>query len=64
MAGSEAGSKWMSDDLLERAASSDKNMHVVKGANHMDLYDGEVYVDEAVSVLAPFFALTLAKKAS
>lgn len=62
VAGSKAGSKWMSDDLLERAASDDKNMHVVEGANHMDLYDGDAYVDEAVSVLAPFFTRTLTKK--
>ncbi|MCB1752144.1 MAG: alpha/beta hydrolase [Gammaproteobacteria bacterium] len=53
--GSEAGSKWMSDDLLKRAASTDKNMHIVEGANHMSLYDGEAEINEAVSVLAPFF---------
>ena len=53
--GSEAGSKWMSDDLLARAASDDKAVHVVEGANHMMLYDGEPYVAEAVSVLVPFF---------
>lgn len=55
VAGSEAGSKWMSDDLFERAASTDKAFHVVEGSNHMQLYDGEQYVDEAVSVLSPFF---------
>lgn len=55
IAGSEAGSKWMSDDLFERAASEDKSFHVVEGANHMSLYDVPEYVDEAVSVLAPFF---------
>lgn len=57
--GSAAGSKWMSDDLMERAASSDKKMHVVDGANHMDLYDGEAEISEAISVLAPFFERTL-----
>lgn len=55
VAGSNAGSKWMSDDLLARAASTDKTMHVVDGADHMDLYDVPKYVDEAVSQLAPFF---------
>ncbi|MCY1531095.1 putative protein YcjY [compost metagenome] len=59
MAGSVAGSKWMSDDLFNRAASKDKNFHVVEGANHMSLYDVTKYVDEAVSVLAPFFQRTL-----
>ena len=55
VAGSVAGSKWMSDDLLARAASQDKTLHVVEGANHMSLYDVPQYVDEAVSQLAPFF---------
>ena len=53
--GSIAGSKWMSDDLFRRAASKDKRFHVVEGANHMQLYDRDKPVDEAVSVLAPFF---------
>ena len=59
VAGSVAGSKWMSDDLIARAASTDKSLHVVEGANHMDLYDGEKYVAEAVSVLVPFFTARL-----
>lgn len=59
IAGSKAGSKWMSDDLYARAASRDKRFHVVEGANHMDLYDGKAEIAEAVGVLAPFFAETL-----
>lgn len=59
VAGSVAGSKWMSDDLSARAASQDKSFHVVEGANHMELYDIPKYVDEAVSVLAPFFVSKL-----
>ncbi|KER69062.1 hypothetical protein HR51_26045 [Burkholderia cepacia] len=59
VAGSQAGSKWMSDDLFDRAASKDKALHVVEGANHMDLYDGQKFVEEAVSVLAPFFQAKL-----
>lgn len=57
--GDQAGSKWMSDDLIARAAGDDKQMHVVKGANHMSLYDQAEYVDEAVSALLPFFERTL-----
>lgn len=53
--GSVAGSKWMSDDLLVRAASKDKTLHIIDGANHMSLYDVPKYVDEAISVLATFF---------
>ncbi|MFD1795913.1 alpha/beta hydrolase [Paracoccus aurantiacus] len=62
IAGSDAGSKWMSDDLLERAASKDKDLHVVEGANHMDMYDGEKEIAEAVGVLAPFFEKNLSGK--
>ncbi|MCB1371907.1 MAG: alpha/beta hydrolase [Rhodobacteraceae bacterium] len=60
VAGSAAGSRWMSDDLFERAASREKSFHVVEGANHMQLYDGGRHVEEAASVLAPFFARHLA----
>ena len=49
----------MSDDLYSRAASTDKSFHVVEGANHMSLYDKANFVDEAVSVLAPFFTSKL-----
>lgn len=59
VAGSVAGSKWMSDDLLARAASTDKTLHVVEGANHMSLYDVPRHVDEAVAQLVPFFLRTL-----
>jgi fermentation-respiration switch protein FrsA (DUF1100 family) len=59
IAGSEAGSKWMSDDLFKRAASKDKNFHVVEGSNHMQLYDGEAQVAEAIGVLGPFFKKNL-----
>lgn len=59
VAGSKAGSKWMSDDLIARAASKDKTLHVVEGADHMDLYDVPQHVDEAVSKLAPFFQAKL-----
>lgn len=58
--GSNAGSAWMSEDLIERAASTDKTKYVIEGANHMTLYDGENYVKEAVSQLAPFFKKNLA----
>lgn len=57
--GSVAGSAWMSDDLINRASSQQKAKHIVEGANHMSLYDVPKYVDEAVSVLIPFFKSNL-----
>ena len=59
IAGSQAGSKWMSEDLIKRAASADKKLYVVEGANHMSLYDKLNFVDEAISQLAPFFTAKL-----
>jgi len=58
--GSNAGSAWMSDDLIGRAASADKTRYVVEGANHMTLYDREKEVNEAIGQLAPFFRKNLA----
>ncbi len=57
--GSNAGSKWMSEDLIHRAASTDKTLYVVDGANHMSLYDKLNFVDEAVAQLVPFFTTKL-----
>lgn len=57
--GSAAGSKWMSDDLIARAASKDKHMHIVEGANHMSLYDVPHHVNDAASKLATFFNMHL-----
>ena len=59
IAGSQAGSKWMSEDLIHRAASTDKTLYVVDGANHMSLYDKLIFVDEAVAQLVPFFTTKL-----
>jgi fermentation-respiration switch protein FrsA (DUF1100 family) len=59
IAGGNAGSKWMSDQLYERAASKNKAYHVVEGAGHMSLYDIPQYVEEALGKLAPFFKASL-----
>lgn len=57
--GNVAESKWMSDDLMKRAASTNKKMYIVEGSNHMKLYDIPQYVDEAVGQLVPFFTTNL-----
>ncbi len=53
--GSVAGSAWMSDDLLNIVATTDKRKYIIEGANHMSLYDVENYVNEAVNQLTSFF---------
>ncbi|MFS4470302.1 alpha/beta hydrolase [Chryseobacterium sp. T20] len=54
--GSVAGSAWMSDDLLNIAATADKKKYIIEGANHMSLYDRENNVNEAVDQLVTFFS--------
>lgn len=60
IAGDIAESLWMSKDIIQKAASIDKELYIVKGANHMKLYDIPEYVNEAMSKLTPFFMANLA----
>lgn len=57
--GSNAGSKWMSEDLITRSASQNKTLYIIEGANHMELYDRKAYVSEAVTQLSQFFKSNL-----
>ena len=61
IAGSEAGSLWHSEELHAKAAGP-KELFIVKGATHMDLYDGE-RVPEVVGKLSPFFKRHLVEQA-
>lgn len=54
VAGSAAGSKWMSDDPYARAASGEK-LPRVEGIDHISLDDVPEYVDEGSSVFSSFF---------
>ena len=53
VAGSEAGSLWHSHELHAKAPGP-KELFIVNGATHMDLYDGDG-VGRAMSKLSPFF---------
>ena len=57
IAGSEAGSLWHSQELHAKAAGP-KELFIVPGATHMDLYDGEG-VERAMGKLSPFFKTNL-----
>lgn len=61
VAGSEAGSLWHSQELNAEAASKDKEMFIIDGATHMDLYDGKGAVT-AANKIGPFFKDKLASK--
>jgi len=59
VAGSEAGSLWHSQELIEKAASKNKELFIIKGATHMDLYDGNQYVPQVTKKLTEFFGKNL-----
>ena len=51
---SNAGSLWHSLELHANAAARQKELFVIDGATHMDLYDGKG-VNTAMGKLSPFF---------
>ncbi len=57
IAGSEAGSLWHSQELYAKAQGQ-KELYIIEGAAHMDLYDGPG-VGTALAKLAPFFKSNL-----
>ena len=59
IAGSKAGSLWHSQELHTKAASKEKELFIIKGATHMDLYDGKEYVPQVSKKLADFFSKNL-----
>lgn len=54
IAGSEAGTLWQSENAYERALEP-KDIHIVEGANHFDMYDKEPFVTEAVEKMNSFY---------
>ena len=58
VAGTEAGSRWQSEMAYEKATGP-KEMFLVNGATHMDLYDIPQYVDQAVDRMEQFFRKNL-----
>jgi uncharacterized protein len=58
VAGSAAGSLWHSQELHARAASAAKELVIIDGATHMDLYDGKG-AELAANKLSPFFSRNL-----
>ena len=55
IAGREAQSRWNSERLFDVAASNKKELFIVDGASHFDLYDKPLYVNQAVEKIIPFF---------
>ncbi|OFI46394.1 hypothetical protein BG262_05095 [Floricoccus penangensis] len=56
VAGSEADTKFLTDELYEKATASVKrDYYIAEGATHVDLYDKEEYINPAVDYVAHFF---------
>lgn len=59
IAGSKADTKYFSDEAIAKAAEP-KELFVVDGASHIDLYDVDEFVTPAVAKLEEFFGKNLA----
>jgi len=58
VSGSKAATLWMTREAFG-AAAEPKELLVIEGASHMDLYDNMVYVSQAVEKVAEFFGREL-----
>lgn len=57
--GSKSDAFYLSERAINKAASHDKELFVIEGATHVDMYDRQPYVDNAVEKLADFFKTKL-----
>ncbi len=46
-------------ELYAKAASKDKDLYIIGGASHYDLYDNPTTTDKAVAKLTEFYRRTL-----
>ena len=60
IAGSRADSKWQTDRFYAALPEGHKEVYVIPGASHIDMYDKMEYVLPAVDKLADFFTKSLA----
>ena len=60
IAGSKADTLFWSQDVYEKAKEP-KELHIVEGATHIDMYDRPQFVTPAVAKLAAFFGRHLAE---
>src|SRR6218665_2238550 len=52
--GSKAGSRWQGEEIYKKAKSQ-KELKVIDGATHMDLYDIPKYVNQVAGAMKTFF---------
>ncbi|HEU4790050.1 MAG TPA: alpha/beta hydrolase [Flavobacterium sp.] len=56
--GSKAGSRWQGEDIYKRVTSP-KELKIIEGATHMDLYDIPKYVNQVANTMTHFFGENL-----
>ena len=60
VARTKAGSLWQSEISYSKAtAVSSRELYKIAGVTHMNLYDGEKYVNQAVDKIEKFFRANL-----
>jgi fermentation-respiration switch protein FrsA (DUF1100 family) len=60
IAGSEADTRYMSEDALPKATGTDdKELFLIEGAQHIETYWIDKYVDAALDKLTAFYARTI-----
>lgn len=57
--GSKSDALYVSERAIERAASKIKELYLIDGATHIDMYDRQSYVDEAVGKITSFLKSNL-----
>lgn len=61
VAGTKADSVWQSERIYNLLPGKDKEIYMIDGATHIELYDKAQFVNPAVDKLAAFFTRTLAQ---
>lgn len=56
--GSKAGSRWQGEEIYKKAKSQ-KELKIIEGATHMDLYDIPKYVNQVANDMTTFFGKNL-----
>lgn len=56
IAGSEADTRYMSEDALPKATGADeRELFLIEGARHIETYWVDAYVDQAIAKLTDFY---------
>lgn len=57
--GENAHSRYFSEDAFKRLKGDNKELLIIPGANHVDLYDNSTFVEPVVAKMTEFFTLNM-----